>query len=413
MKKVFYLIVLCMVLPLFGAEKELLRIETTYTGRLAQDVSKLGNCIAPHLQDSLAGGMMALAFAGFQFGMDATRPLLFTFYSFGDEPRVRLTAYMIPDMKPQRNSVKLWGVRFRVRQVGNVAVLESGKIDAPVQQPGQTLEKNERFRITFLAGEVRKHFQFASIRTSDPQRRLALQGLDEVMKQVDLLECSFYADKLLSFRLTALARSGSETEKWMKRPLPAKIPLQVFPGAQSAAVLRMNPTDTLLRYGSAYCGNLIPQNLLSSLTGTVICSYSPDFLRVDAGLKPGKAKEVKKIISSMEYTPFPGLSRLRKKPPVLMGSSGNTLSLYAMYEMTPEKIKTICQQKTSTLPMKDYPFAVYDLQNSCVPCHLLFSGRKMVLTLEGTPEYFQTFTPLIGEELHSINWDHLPSKAGL
>lgn len=392
------------------AAEPLLQIETTRLPVLAQEISRLGNAVAPRLKDSTAAGMVVLAFTGMQFGMDATRPVLISLYSFGEKPLMRVTAYLIPETEIVNNEVKLWGMHFKVRKSGELAVLENGKITAPPEIPGVRLAKNERIRIRFMTDQFGKHFRFVSLQASDRRNHLFLQGIDELMTQLKSLELSFISTpQLLTLRMKASVKSGTAVDSWLRKAgqLPPPVKPHIFPGTEYLTILRIRPTETLCRYGELYLSEKFPAGLFRTFSGSAAGMYGNEKARLDFGLIPSGENAARQYLRKLEYTPFQGLYRIHKTPPLFAEYANHCVNFYGMTEMSPAELKNLRTTQSAGIQVPALPFVLYDLKYTAKPVMRLdFTNHEMILTAEASDEWFNVREPILKTPLHQIDWRH-------
>ena len=237
---------------LVSAQSPAARFELASIPLVSQAASRLDNAVAPRFRDSAAALTLILTSGAARFGMDLTRPAEIIFYTFGAEPSMRILAYALPGIREPQNHAVLLGVRFHARQEGNVIALDSEGVSAPFPSvsPGKNLKDGELLRGTSQSEAIQKYFQFRSFNTKDPSAHLLLRGIDELLAEMKTVSVIFSADEnTLHLELTAHPLEKSALRRWMQLPLPPKGGIETFAGTQTLAILRLNPTDSLLRYG--------------------------------------------------------------------------------------------------------------------------------------------------------------------
>ncbi len=383
------------------------RFELVSVPQVSQAVSRMGNCIAPRFRDTVAVATLALSLGNVQCGADLTRPLEVSYYSFGEAPAMRITAYALDRRENMPAKVKLAGYVFRVREKGKLIVFDSEEMTEPLPKvpPGKNLKEGELIRGTVLADAVRRHFRFGSFNTHDPSANLILKGSDELLAQIDETAVVFSADeKTLKVELTVRPKKTSALSQWMQRPLPPKDRIEVFNGAQTLAVLRLDPTETLRQYAAAYLGKSFPALLAASANGfaAMASAASRKFnaMRLSAGVRPDPSAGLQKEIQKLKPTPFDGWFQLRKNPTLLISLKQNRLLLFGAEGMDSTLLHALDRPQEYTGSLPEVPFVCLDLAAPDRPlAELRFEQGTLRLTLQASDGWFAAHGPLLEKPL--------------
>ena len=409
MRAFFSLLFLCSF-PL-SAQSPAAKFELSSIPLVSQAASRLDNAVAPRFRDSIAAATLVLTMGAAQFGMDLTRPADLLFYSFGEKPAMRIVAYALPGVKGQQDRIKMWGLRFHVRQGGDLIACDSEGLSAPFPSvpPGKDLKPGELLRGTIQAKAVQKHFQFSSFNTKNHAAGLILKGLDELLAEIRNADVVFSADeKSLKLELGIRPKKESVLRQWMKQPLPARGKIETFSGAQTLAVLQLPPTETLRRYGKAYVEhgktNLLPSVLPAAVNGfavMAICNSGPvPSSRLTVGIDPSQSAVVRKEIRKWNYTPYPGWFQLRRQPPLFCSENADRIIFCSMDLLGRTTLENLLRPQNYQGSVPDLPFICLDLNHPDRPlAELRFGQDSMRLILQAPDSWFSACRPLLKKPL--------------
>lgn len=392
---------------LLPAAQPAARFELVSVPQVSQAVSRMGNCIAPRFRDTVAAATLILSLGNVKCGADLTRPLEISYYSFGEAPAMRIIAYALDRRENMPAKVKLAGYVFRVREKGRLIVFDSEEMTEPLPKvpPGKNLKEGELIRGTIQAEAVHRHFRFGSFNTHDPSANLILKGSDELLAQIGEAAVVFSADeKTLKVELTVRPKKTSALSQWMQRPLPPKGRIEIFDGAQTLAVLRLDPTETLRQYAAAYLGKSFPASLAASANGfaAMASTASRKFnaMRLSAGVRPESSAGLQKEIIKLKPTPFEGWFRLRNDPTLLVSLKQDTLLLFGSDGMDSALLHALDQPRKFTGTLPEVPFVCLDLADPARPlAELRFEQGALRLTLQASDEWFAAHGPLLEKPL--------------
>ena len=340
--------------------------------------------------------------------MDLTRPVEIDFYSFGEKPAMRIYCHALPNVKDPRNSGRLWGIRFTVREQNGRVVMASEGVKEPFPSvpPGSHLKPGELIRGEVLADPVRRHFRFAAFNTKDPSAQLILRGLDDLLGELERIGVSFSAGAgELKAELDFQPRAGSALEKWMKRPLPPKGKIETFGGAKTLTVLRLSPTASLRRYAAEYLNGKLPAEWTDAADGfavrasTTVRTHLMHTMRISAGLLPGKEAMVRPSFEKLEETPW-RWRRISHNPLQLGLLEKERLVIFGAARMDLAKVEAMFgpEEFKGTLP--DRPLVCIDPGHPEKPlAELRFEAGRMHLILQAPDEWFADGRPLLGKPL--------------
>jgi len=384
------------------------RFEIASLPVVSSHVSRLDNCIAPRFRDSIAATTLILTMGAAQLGMDLTRPWEISFYSFGENPAVRITAFALGDGELSRKSAKLLGIRFHANRQRGLVVLDSEELKEPfpADPPGLGLQTAELIRGTVHAEAVHRHFRFRTFNTGNNSARLILAGVDELLAQLTRAEVVFSADEaFLKLNLSVTPRKQSALQKWMQQPLPAKGKIETYPGAKTLSVLRLNPTETLRRYGSLYLEqmsrrNSFPAAWAAASTGFAVMASGRDNLRLSAGIIPDRADAVWKTVRQYKETPFAGWFSLASDPVLLCFPDADRIIFFGTSRMDAANLRAMSKPQTYRRTLPDCPFVCMDLSRPEQPlAQLLFDKGILRLKLQAPDEWFASCGPLLSKPL--------------
>lgn len=408
MKKICLLFLVGTLVSLTAAEPAA-RFEIVSLPVVSSHISRLGDCIAPRFRDSVAAATLVLTMGAAQLGMDLTRPWEISFYSFGENPSVRITAFSLGDGELFRKSAKLLGIRFRAsRQRGLVALDSEGlKEPFPADPPGLGLQTAELVRGTIQAEAVHRHFRFRTFNTGNNSARLILAGVDELLAQLSGAEVVFSADEaFLKLNLSVVPRKQSVLQKWMAQPLPPKGKIETYPGATTLSVLRLNPTETLRRYGMLYLEqtgrrNSFPAAWAAASTGFASMASGQENLRLSAGIIPDRADDVRKTVRQYKETPFAGWFSLASDPVLLCFSGADRIIFFGTSRMDAATRRAMSEPQEYRGSLPDCPFVCMDLSRPGQQplAQLLFDKGILRLKLQAPDEWFASCGPLLSKPL--------------
>lgn len=396
------------ILVQVGAAEPAARFEIASLPVVSSHVSRLGNCIAPRFRDSVAAGTLILTMGAAQLGMDLTRPWEISFYSFGENPSVRITAFALGDGELFRKSVKLLGIRFHANRQRGLVVLDSEglKEPFPAEPPGGGLQTGELIRGVIQAEAVHRHFKFRTFNTGNNPARLILSGVDELLAQLNRAEVVFSADEeLLKLILSAVPRKQSALRRWMEQPLPPKGKIETYPGAATLSVLRLNPTETLRRYGTLYLEqtgrrNSFPAGWAAASTGFASMASGQENLRLSAGIIPDRAEDVRKTVRQYKETPFAGWFILASDPVLLCFPCADRIIFFGTSRMDAANLRAMSEPQAYRGALPDCPFVCMDLSRPEKPlAQLLFDKGILRLKLQAPDEWFASCGPLLSKPL--------------
>jgi len=391
-----------------GAAEPAARFEIASLPVVSAQVSRLENCIAPRFRDSVAAATLILTMGAAQLGMDLTRPWEISFYSFGENPSVRITAFSLGDGELFRKSAKLLGVHFQANRQRGLVVLDSEglKEPFPADPPGLGLRTAELIRGSIQAEAVHRHFRFRSFNTGDDTARLILGGVDELLAQLTRADVVFSADEaFLKLNLSVVPRKQSALQKWMAQPLPPKGKIETYPGAKTLSVLRLNPTETLRQYGMLYLAqtgrkNSSPAAWAESATGFAAMASGRENLRLSAGIIPNRAETVRKTVRQYRETPFAGWFSLAADPVLLCFPAADRIIFFGTSRMDAANLQAMSEPQAYRGALPDCPFVCMDLSRPEKPlAQLLFDKGLLRLKLQAPDEWFASCGPLLSKPL--------------
>ena len=407
MKKICLLCLIGMLVSAAAAEPAA-RFEIASLTVVSSHVSRLGDCIAPRFRDSVAAATLVLTMGAAQLGMDLTRPWEISFYSFGENPSVRITAFSLGEGDLFRKSAKLLGIRFRATRQRGLVVLDSDglKEPFPADPPGLGLQTGELIRGIIHAAAVHRHFQFRTFNTGNNSARLILGGVDELLAQMSRAEVVFSADEaFLKLNLAVIPHQQSALRRWMEQPLPSKGKIETYPGATTLSVLRLNPTETLRRYGMLYLEqtgrkNSFPAAWAAASTGFAVMASGRETLRLSAGIIPDRAEGVRKTVRQYKETPFAGWSSLASDPVLLCYPDSDRIIFFGTSRMDAANLRALTEPQTYRGALPDCPFVCMDLNRPGQPlAMLLFDKGILRLKLQAPDEWFASCGPLLSKPL--------------
>ena len=407
MRKICLLCLIGMLVSAAAAEPAA-RFEIASLPVVSAQVSRLENCIAPRFRDSVAAATLVLTMGAAQLGMDLTRPWEISFYSFGEKPSVRITAFALGDGELFRKSAKLLDVRFHANRQRGLVVLDSEglKEPFPADPPGLGLQTGELIRGSIQAEAVHRHFQFRTFNTGNNPARLILCGVDELLAQLSRAEVVFSADEtFLKLDLSVTPRKQSALRKWMEQPLPHKGKIEVYPGAETLSVLRLNPTETLRRYGMLYLelagrNNSFPAVWAAASTGFAAMASGRDNLRLSAGIIPDRAESVRKAVRQYKETPFAGWFSLSSDPVLLCFPAADRIIFFGSSRMDAANLRALSNPMEYRGTLLDCPFVCLDLARPEKPlAQLRFDKGILRLKLQAPDEWFASCGPLLEKPL--------------
>lgn len=391
------------------------RFELASVPQVSQAVSRLGDCIAPRFRDTAAGVTLVLTMGAAQYGMDLTRPLEISFYAFGEKPAIRMTAYALQNAGTLREKVKLWGILFRVKRRKQLVILDSENLAEPfpVSLPGKNLAPGELIRGTIRPAAIPPDFKFGHLNRKDHSARLLLNGLDAFLSETKRADIRFFSEEsMLKVKISAVPREDSSLQQWMKRPLPPKGRIETFSDARVLAVLRLNPTDTLRRYGQAFLEEGKPIALLPVLVksangfaAVALGSFSSgrdfDTMRLVAGIRPEWMTQVRMEILKQNPTPFSGWYRVRKNPPLLCSPTADQAAFFGVARMDDGNVRALLEPQGYQGKLPDCPFICLDLNRPDAPLAELRIEQKtgLLLTLQAPDDWFASRRPLLEKPL--------------
>ncbi len=400
------LLLLLLTVPFFAGEPAA-RFELVCVPQVSQAVSRMGSCIAPRFRDTVAAVTLILSAGVVQCGMDPARPMEIRFYSFGEQPAMRITAFAVGNKGDLPARIKLAGCPFQIKEKGKLIILDSNGISDPLPTvpPGNGLKEGELIRGTVQAEAVRRHFRFSSFNSKDPSANLILRGVDELLAQTSEAAAVFSADeKFLKVELTVRPKKPSALQQWMQRPLPPKGRIETYSGAQTLAVLSLDPTETLRQYAAAYLGKSFPASLAASANGfaamAAVSSRKFCSMRLTAGIRPDSSAGLRKEIQKLKPTPFEGWFQLRNAPALLVALKSDRLLLFGADGMDSTLLHALDQPREYAGPLPEVPFVCLDLAAPERPlAELRFERGALRLILQAKDQWFAAHGPLLEKPL--------------
>jgi len=409
MKPLIFLL-LSLTVPFYAGEPAA-RFELASVPLVSQAAARMDNAIAPRFRDTVAAVTVVLTMGATRYGMDLTRPSEIHFYSFGEKPAMRIIANALPEVKEPETRGKLWGLRFRARRKGDLIAFDTEGLNKPFpsETPGKNLKPGELLRGSIRAEAVRRHFRFGSFNTKDAASHLILNGLDELLTELREASVVFTADaEALKVELTVRAKEKSALAQWLKRPLPAKGPIQSCSGTGLISVLRLNPTAALKKYGQDYLererNNILPRSLPDAVTGFAVMairnSGTNSSARLAVGIDPARSAAVKKEIGKLGYTPYPGWYQLRKEPPLFCSGAKEQVIFCGMEHLERAALEELFRVQDHPAAVPDRPFVCLDLKHPDRPlAELRFETDAMHLILQAPDSWFAECRPLLEKPL--------------
>ena len=374
----------------------------------AQAATRLGDCIAPRFRDTVAGVTVALSLGAAQYGMDLSRPMEISFYSFGEKPAMRIHCHALPNVRDPRDSGRLWGIRFTARRRNGRVVFDSAGVKDPFPDipPGSHLKSGDLIRGRLSAAHIRQHFQFRAFNTKEPAPRLILGGLDDLLRELDRADLVFSAGReVLKAELTLYPAAGSALAEWMKRTLPPKGKIETFGGAKTLTVLRLNPTETLRRYAAAYLGPGFPAELAAAANGfavrtsTTVRPHLMHSMRISAGLLPGKEAMIRPSFEKLKETPW-HWRQFSRDPVGLCLLEKDRLAVFGADRMDTGRIQAMFEPQEFRGTLPDRPLVCIDLENPEKPlAELRFANGTMRLILQAPDSWIADGRPLLAKPL--------------
>ena len=394
-----------------SAAEPALRLEFASLPQTAQAVSRTDNCIAPRFRDTVAAVTLFLTLGASQYGMDLTRPLTIEYHAFGEQPAVRIIAYALPGESFSRNSIRYQNVRFHARRQGDLALLETEGLTGvpPAVPPGGNLRPGEILRAEAAPDRLHRHFRFENFNSRDPALRLLLRGTDELLGELRRMTLSFSAEPdSLKLELTAVPREKSALAAWLKRPPVPQGRIEVFPGAETLAVLRLPPTETLRRYGKAYVEagqkSFLPRELAAAADGFAVMAADSRrgqaAVRIAAGVDPSAAPAVRKAVSGLGYTPFSGWHSLRRDPPLLVSEGKGEIVFCGLEKLERPLLEKLFAPTAYQGKVPDGLFVCLDLARPGRPLGSLRAEAGILrLTLQAQDRWFAAHGPLLDKPI--------------
>ena len=412
MRKIGLLFLIGTLVSLTAAEPAA-RFEIASLPVVSAQVSRLGNCIAPRFRDSVAAATLVLTMGAAQLGMDLTRPWEICFYSFGENPSVRITAFALGDGELFRKSASLLGIRFHANRQRGLVVLDSEGLKEPFPSdpPGLGLQTGELIRGTIQAEAVHRYFQFRTFNTGNNSARLILAGVDELLAQLSRAEVVFSADEaFLKLNLSVVPRKQSVLQKWMQQPLPPKGKIETYPGAKMLSVLRLNPTETLRQYGMLYLAQTgkkqLPPVFAAAASGFAVLAAQHEIwplwsMRLTAGIDPVRAQPVRnEILKKYKETPFRGWYSICSDPVLFCSAGTDRLTFFCSARMDTGNISALVEPKEYAGSIPTCPFVCLDLSRPEKPlAELRFEKNALRLTLQAPDSWFASCGPLLEKPL--------------
>ena len=408
MKKIYCCLLLTFWTFLPGAAEPAARFELVSVTAISQAVSRMGDCIAPDFRNTVAGTVLLLTMSTAHNGLDLTRPLEISFYSFGKRPSMRIAAYALPVVKNPPETIRMQDVRFKLRRQGSLAVLETEDLNEafPAEPPGRNLKPGDLLRGFIRTDMFRRQFRFGDFKANDSSARLLLNGLDDLISQLRQAEMLFSADESsLKVELSVSPRPGSALHRWMKLPLPPKGKIEIYPGAQSLTVLRLNPTGALLQYGKSYLEQgtkvSLPVSLTKAANGfAAMSSHSSagrvQNIRLTAGISPEQMPVMRNEVLKWEETPFSGWYRIRRAPLLLCCLKPGRIVFFGTGQMDSAAFRMMSEPAEYKGSIPDRPFVYFDLKMPERPlAELRFDNGTMRLTLQAPDSWFADRGPLL------------------
>ena len=401
---------LFLTVPFFAGEPAA-RFELASVPLVSQAAARMDNAIAPRFRDTVAAVTVVLTMGATRYGMNLTRPTEIHFYSFGENPAMRIIAYALPEVREPETRGKLWGLRFRARRKGDLIAFDTEGLTEPFpsESPGKNLKPGELLRGTVRANAVHRHFRFGSFNTKETSSRLILNGLDELLTELREASVVFTADaEALKVELTVRAEEKSALAQWLKQPLPPKGPVQSCSGTEMISVLRLNPTTDLKKYGQEYLEgkrkNVLPRSLPDAVTGFAVMairnSGTNSSARLAVGIDPARSAAVKKEIGKLGYTPYPGWYQLRKEPPMFCSGAEKQVFFCGMEHLDRATLEDLFRVQDHSAAVPDRPFVCLDLKHPDRPlAELRFEADAMHLILRAPDSWFASCRPLLEKPL--------------
>lgn len=419
-------------LPAAEQPREMVRLNVASLPAVAENLSGIGNAVAPGFADSVAMLTVIFSMTPPALLMDVTKPFSILFYESRTAPAVCFVAYARPNVRlSEKSDLKIGSLKMEAEPFQKDHLLIKTPnlpgIHPPLFLPAETsavvlkIEADPRllkqqFNLKSLASEKAKKIPAAMDDFIESFQRLSLTVRMPSQNRI-MLE--------LSGRLSR----DSNLRKYLAAP-PALHSVSSFENAEELFILNI-PADRsfreyLLRILPGFSTGLkreehLRRSLVNASSGMIAASVSfrnhPDATAGDRplvkavfGLERSSIPDVKKSLDAFPETPFGGLRLIAREDTAegenLLFSRIEDQSIVFFYcGMVQAQLQTLMKEKKIMLKRND-PFALHDLKSGKTPVTLECRGEHVLLKIDADKEFFRQFPPLIDKPIHQLMLTH-------
>ena len=408
--------------------QETARIDLVSLPKAAENLSRLGDAVAPEFPLSVFAATAFLGMTQPAMLMDVTKPFSIIFYEGKPEPGICISAQSRANVRsPERTTLRFGSVKMNMepgpgrRLIFRTADLQGMPPEPFTPRAGQKVTLEIRANPSLL----RRQFTLASL-ASGNARSLPTAADDFLSSFRELnFTLGMPAQNRIALHLGGHLTADSSLPRYLENPAPLHA-VSAFADAQELFILNI-PADRVFR---TYLEKLLPhlrgtagpekalyREVINASNGRISIAVAfsgragenrRPVAKAVFGLATHASSAVGKTLEAFPETPFGGLRTVARemtpdREEILFARMEKTGIVFYFCGMVQAELQTLLKEKTIPLDCGE-PFAVYDLRAGRKIASLQCRGGRVSLNLDADQAFFRQFPPLIDRPLHALNF---------
>ena len=414
-------------LPAAEQPREMVRLDVASLPALAENLSGIGNAVAPGFADSVVMLTVIFSMSPPALLMDVTKPFSILFYENRTEPAVCFAAYARPNVRLlEKSDLKTGSLKMEAEPFQKDHLLIKTP-NLPGIHPSLFLPAEASGAVLKIEADPRllkQQFNLKSLASEKAKKIPA--AMDDFIESFQrlILTVRVPSQNRIMLDLDGEFSGSGNLKKYLAAP-PALRHVSSFESAEELLILNI-PADRSFR---EYLLRILPEfsirlkreeNLRRSLanasSGMIAAGISfrnqdttaggKPLVKVVFGLERNSIPDVKKSLDAFPETPFGGLRLIARENTAegenLLFSRIEDQSVVFFYcGMVQAELQTLMKEKKIILK-RNYPFAIHDLKSGETPVTLECRGEHVLLKIDADKEFFRQFPPLIDKPIHQL-----------
>ncbi len=409
--------------------QETARIDLVSLPKAAENLSRLGDAVAPEFPLSVFAATAFLGMAQPAMLMDVTKPFSIIFYEGKPEPGICISAQSRANVRsPERTTLRFGSVKMNMEPgPGSRLIFHTLNLQGVPPEPfTPRADQSVTLEIRANPSLLRRQFTLASL-ASGHARSLPTAADDFLSAFRELnFTLGMPAQNRIALHLGGRLTADSSLPRYLENPAPLHA-ASVFADAQELFILNI-PADRVFR---TYLGKLLPhlrggtagpekalyREVINASNGRISIAVAfsgkagenrRPVAKAVFGLATHASSAVGKTLEAFPETPFGGLRTVARemtpdREEILFARMEKTGIVFYFCGMVQAELQTLLKEKTIPLDCGE-PFAVYDLRTGRKIASLQCRGGRVSLNLDADQAFFRQFPPLIDRPLHALNF---------